>query len=128
VSIKRSIRNTSAFKKQQKKARLNMSGQQLSMKVNPNDLETLKCGVCAGIHAVQTVILKHMTKLTSPNGIEGIAQIPMGFCCTKCGGINTFTNREQRNVARRDGKDIITVEKEEIKIDPATGLESHPTE
>ena len=49
--------------------------------------KTLKCEKCEGVGFRQTMMLKKLSALVSPNGQEAI--IPVGvFACDSCGHVN----------------------------------------
>ena len=49
--------------------------------------KTLKCEKCEGVGFRQTMMLKKLSPLVSPNGQEAI--IPVGaFACDSCGHVN----------------------------------------
>ena len=49
--------------------------------------QTLKCEKCGGVGFRQTLMLKKLSPLVSPNGQEAI--IPVGvFACDSCGHVN----------------------------------------
>lgn len=58
------------------------------MKINPTELDDVKCDECGNFTFVKVVLMKRMPALISPTGVE--AFMPMDvYCCNSCGYINT---------------------------------------
>ena len=65
-----------------------MQGQQPDLSnVDLSKASTMKCEKCGGVGFRQTLMLKKLSPLVSPNGQEAI--IPVGvFACDSCGHVN----------------------------------------
>tara|TARA_R100000008_G_C3441059_1_gene94442 strand:+ start:220 stop:456 length:237 start_codon:yes stop_codon:yes gene_type:complete len=60
---------------------------QMQEQIDMSKTTPLKCDACGGQTFKQTLLLRKMSALVSPNGQEAI--IPVGvFACEKCGNVN----------------------------------------
>ena len=55
--------------------------------VDLSNAKTLKCEACGCLGFKQTLMLKKLSALVSPNGQESIIPVA-AFCCEQCGHIN----------------------------------------
>lgn len=68
---------------------LNNRPQGALMTVNVETLPIIECE-CGGTNFIPSMNLRFANRITSPTGKPHIVQVPNGWTCISCGGLNSF--------------------------------------
>jgi hypothetical protein len=63
------------------------------LRINPNDLQEVKCEKCESVLFREAVMIKKISALLSPNGQESFIPVPT-FACISCNHVNSAFKQE----------------------------------
>lgn len=98
------------------------SGPQMQINIDTNTLTKLVCGQCGGDRFSQSVTIRHLPALQSPNGRETVIFQPAGIVCNSCNALDDAINeKDYIAIQKAHRKHQQTLEEEDLqRDDPAS--------